>query len=145
MLRNQKKKSDGQKKLTITIRASANSMKGELIEYLQSDFFEADSIVEDMLVARFLPFLLDSKKNKERDRDRVKQCLGTLSGYENAIALKWGINLAAIQGVKAVDAGSQGIVDIDVDVEDSNGNVKLDPEPEQAEIHKKCLDDLGSA
>ncbi len=126
----------------MTLRAKEGSMKAKLIEYLQSHPNGIVNVVEDTLLARFLPFLLDSKKKKESDRKHVKQCLGTLSGYEKAIALEWGINLAAIQGVTPVDVGSQGIVDVDVDVEDSNGSVKLDPE--QAEIHKKCLDDLGS-
>lgn len=141
MLRNQKKKSDGHKKLTITMRASAGSVKGELIEYLQSHPLGAVNIAEDMFLARFLPFLLDSKKKKESDRKEVLQCLGTLYGYCQAIALEWGINLATIQGVTSVNVGSQEVVYSDEDVEDYHVKVELDPE--QAEIHKKFLDDLG--
>lgn len=127
-----------QKSLTVTIRSNSDTLKGKLIEYLQSHPFGANSVVEDTLLARFLPFLLDSKKKTSSDRKQVKQCLGKLSGYEKAIALEWGIDLAAIQGV----TGSQRVVGVDVDLEDSNDKVKLDPE--QAALDEKFRDDLAA-
>jgi len=129
-----------QKSLTIRLRADADTLKGRLIDYLQSHPHGTYEVIEETLLARFSPFILEPNNRKFNSRDEVLQSLAKLQGYCQAIAYRWGIKLEGTSTSTTVGLVQDTPVLSFDDVMDKD--VELDEA--QAAIHKKFLEDMNS-
>lgn len=133
MLRDRSKKRR-QTSLTVTIRADTDTPRGQMINYLRTHSSGTHHLVEDVLLAAYMPLVLDPKKGK----DDILHYFGKLQGYVQTVVQRCGIKVVGgpIQLGSLVSSGFS-----DIEEESEKKEVELDPE--QARIHKKFLDDMA--
>ena len=113
-------RSKPEKHLTIKLRAYADTPRGKMLDYLRTHPDGVEALVLETISARFMPFVLDS--SEEQERDLACQYIEKASSYVRAARFRWQL--------PEVQIGSGALPSISYLTPGSNGSIELESQPE---------------
>lgn len=83
-------------RITVTLRATEGTLRGKLIDYLRSHPDGTSNAIEETLLARFKPLLLERDDDNYDFRKEAIQSITKLQGYCNAIECCCGVKVERV-------------------------------------------------
>jgi hypothetical protein len=73
--------------IKLRLQPTPDSHLGQTIAYLRSRGYDLSKEVENLLIARFLPFALKDQADPQTASDMACDCMGKLAGFTHAIEI----------------------------------------------------------